>query len=127
MHTHFILRTSVIFLLVFLFCPSIYAEDIPPCPSMGSSTPSSGSSTLSSFNLDFHTTFTGLPETYGAASGQTGNWVDISVGTTNGLADTSGTATLVSITVTGRGDPAPPAKNLINCVTPECFRWWADS
>jgi hypothetical protein len=62
-----------------------------------------------SFNLDFRGTFTGLPDTYGAASGQTGTWVDVLPNTPTGnLINVSGQATSVSITVTGRGDTFNP-------------------
>jgi len=61
------------------------------------------------FNLDFRGTLTGLPETYGAASGQTGTWVDVPLGVTNGLTDVSGATTGVSITTTGTGDTFHPA------------------
>lgn len=63
------------------------------------------------FNLDFGGTFTGLPDTYGAASGLTGTWVDVPCGpcgTTDALVNTVGTATTVSIELTGLGDTFNP-------------------
>jgi hypothetical protein len=60
------------------------------------------------FNLDFRGTFTGLPDTFGAASGLTGTWVDVPPGTTDALVNTVGTATTVSIVLTGRGDTFNP-------------------
>jgi hypothetical protein len=61
-----------------------------------------------SFNLDFTQYFTGLPTSYGAASGQTGTWVDVPLGVTGGLTSTAGIATAVNITTTGRGDAFNP-------------------
>ncbi|MCG8450813.1 MAG: hypothetical protein MI725_14690 [Pirellulales bacterium] len=49
------------------------------------------------FNVDFGDDFTGLPSTYGAASGQTGTWNDVSANGT--LQDITGTATTVSVTL----------------------------
>ncbi len=55
-----------------------------------------------SFNLDFGNSFTGLPGTYGAASGQTGTWIDVLAATsTANLTNVSGQATSVSITLSG--------------------------
>lgn len=60
------------------------------------------------FNLDFRGTFTGLPDSYQAASGLTGRWIDIPPGTTNALINALGVTTTVSITLTGRGDTFNP-------------------
>ena len=60
------------------------------------------------FNLDFRGTFTGLPDTYAAASGYAGRWVDVPPGTMNNLVDVGGQATTVSITLAGRGDTFNP-------------------
>ena len=60
------------------------------------------------FNLDFRGTFTGLPDTFGASSGLTGTWVDVPPGTTNALVNTLGTATAVSIELTGQGSTFNP-------------------
>lgn len=63
------------------------------------------------FNLDFTEFFTGLPDTFGAASGLTGTWVDVPCnpcGTTDALVNTVGTATTVSIELTGQSDAFTP-------------------
>ena len=72
----------------------------------GGSTPSAPNPMM--FNLDFRGSFTGLPDTYAAASVQTGTWVDVPLGTTNALVNTLGTATSVSIVLSGRGDTFSP-------------------
>ncbi len=56
------------------------------------------------FNLDFAVFLKGLPDTYGAASGQTGKWDDVPLGTTTALINTHGTATSVSIVLAGGAD-----------------------
>lgn len=62
-----------------------------------------------SFNLDFQDSFTGLPDTFGAASGQTGTWVDVDESTTIfNLTDITGSPTAVSITLEGIGTTFHP-------------------
>lgn len=60
------------------------------------------------FNLDFGGFFTGLPDTFGAAAGLTGTWVDVPYGTSSALVNTLGTATSVSIELNGMGDAFHP-------------------
>ncbi|HXH62409.1 MAG TPA: hypothetical protein VNI20_13760 [Fimbriimonadaceae bacterium] len=67
----------------------------------GGYSPPTVTGTTPGFNLDLSDAFTGLPNTYSAASGQAGAWNDCPVGTTSNLKDTAGNVTAVSITVTG--------------------------
>ena len=54
----------------------------------------------SSFNIDFGDDYLGLPSSYGAASGQTGTWNDItSLGTTSNLTDVGGAPTTTDIDI----------------------------
>ena len=72
------------------------------------------SATAELINIDFGDDLTGLPTTYGAASGQVGSWNDILfLGTTAGLLDTSGSTTDVSVTVASE-NPSGQAGDAVN-------------
>lgn len=60
------------------------------------------------FNLDLGGSFAGLPSTYGAAAFLSGTWVDVPPGRTGALVNTLGTATTVSIELTGLRDTFTP-------------------
>ena len=51
------------------------------------------------FNLDFGTTYATLPNTYGAASGNAGEWVNVDHNTPTSLVNTSGDPTSASLLV----------------------------
>ncbi|MDJ0973947.1 MAG: hypothetical protein QNJ98_05770 [Planctomycetota bacterium] len=60
------------------------------------------------FNLDLGGYFDDIPETYGAASGQTGPWVPVRDGTTNAITNAAGDVTAVSIVLDGISSVANP-------------------